>query len=77
MRTKDDGLSEAERRQILARSVTKDDLAADADKQSAGRWLAMTRRLNGEVIWTGNRVHPSRRAALIEALAQLTADKAA
>ena len=46
------------------------DIVADAEKQGANRWFAMLRKLNGDTLWIGDRVHPSKRSALIEAIAR-------
>ncbi len=48
-----------------------DDLIADADKQSAGRYRALIRNPDGTDHWKGERIWPTRRAAIIEALDRL------
>lgn len=49
------------------------DINIDAVKQSSGRYQAHLRKLDGTPVWTGARVHPTRRAALIEAQAETLA----
>ena len=47
------------------------DLIHDAVKQSAGRWQAAIRRLNGQVVWKSARICHAKRSALVEAYEEL------
>jgi hypothetical protein len=43
------------------------DFIADTERQSSRRYKAMVRKLDGTVLWLGDRIHQTKTAAQIEA----------